>query len=561
MKVSIWRQFSSNHSAHFDIIAKFESAEWANTVADELTNLMIQGFLWSQEDFDSALDVIHKMRYGSGIGYANWLLSFQHAKRTVQLMNNIMLLSDKPGYSNSSVTSEGLSRMLQSMGGEVYLSAETARHDTTFNIRATAPYDVVKALIAEAKPINGYGGLHYLVEGNNNLEARHIEHEDLNIFYHEIYARWNELLQWVYYLKAYRCTQIEVQFVESHFIDKTKRVSEWMPFDDVDQIQALWSPQNKAEHKKPYRYIHSMIATYATHENAKMVAYTIQDILVQVRIWAEKNPDEAKAISRTYWERLSPIEENFRDLYQIEWNHSILEWVWDAKTKNYSDDCVVVIDDNVLIRNKYMSHYGVYPFENLLRKFKPIRTYTPEHDGSHFVFTVFMTFQTNFLAQRILTEFMERDKFILRDWTLRYTDDWRAFAAAGGDDMQNIREAVYHYRDYLPQLEELASAYEDATYTDDEVRIATCQKELSHFIEKYPIEQVFKYRTAWQRAYDMNFTFEDIQLVDKELVLGKIRFEKANTFRGLYALIQWLRQNYDKNAYFEIVHPESSNGV
>ena len=54
----------------------------------------------------------------------------------------------------------------------------------------------------------------------------------------------------------------------------------------------------------------------------------------------------------------------------------------------------------------------------------------------------------------------------------------------------------------------------------------------------------------------MNFTFEDIQLVDKELMLGKVRFEKANTFRGLYALIRWLRLHYDKNAYFEIVYPE-----
>src|SRR5262245_22231538 len=49
MKLSLWQQFSSNHSASFTVVGTFESAEKANAAADKLRNILQAIYEWHQQ--------------------------------------------------------------------------------------------------------------------------------------------------------------------------------------------------------------------------------------------------------------------------------------------------------------------------------------------------------------------------------------------------------------------------------------------------------------------------------------------------------------------------------
>jgi hypothetical protein len=53
MRISIWQQFASNHSAHFTLVGAFESDEWAGVVAYEMRQMLRTiGEWWEQfEDY------------------------------------------------------------------------------------------------------------------------------------------------------------------------------------------------------------------------------------------------------------------------------------------------------------------------------------------------------------------------------------------------------------------------------------------------------------------------------------------------------------------------------
>ena len=50
MRVSIWRQFSSNHSNSFTVIGTFKTPEIAYTVADRLRTILVEIAQWYEAD-------------------------------------------------------------------------------------------------------------------------------------------------------------------------------------------------------------------------------------------------------------------------------------------------------------------------------------------------------------------------------------------------------------------------------------------------------------------------------------------------------------------------------
>jgi uncharacterized lipoprotein YehR (DUF1307 family) len=57
MKLSIWQQFSSNHSANFTTVGQFESAEWAQEALKEVQEI-IQNIAWWHEHIQDADNAI-----------------------------------------------------------------------------------------------------------------------------------------------------------------------------------------------------------------------------------------------------------------------------------------------------------------------------------------------------------------------------------------------------------------------------------------------------------------------------------------------------------------------
>jgi hypothetical protein len=60
MRISLWQQFSSNHSAHFTVVGTFESPEKANEAAIELRSILARIEKWwgelSPEEWNIWLD-------------------------------------------------------------------------------------------------------------------------------------------------------------------------------------------------------------------------------------------------------------------------------------------------------------------------------------------------------------------------------------------------------------------------------------------------------------------------------------------------------------------------
>jgi hypothetical protein len=56
MKTSIWQQFSSNHSADFTLIGKFDTVEEAQAAAEIIRNFLTAVRDWYQENGDDHFD-------------------------------------------------------------------------------------------------------------------------------------------------------------------------------------------------------------------------------------------------------------------------------------------------------------------------------------------------------------------------------------------------------------------------------------------------------------------------------------------------------------------------
>jgi|GEM_PF-4521733 len=538
MKLSIWQQFSSNHSSHFDIIASFESAAWANTVADELTNLVLESYFVQQitdiESGDDAyfIEKAHEARYGGHIGAAKWLLDVQHAKRVVQVMDNLILLADEPGYCNT-LSATGFIGILDYMGGTAFSMMEAGRHDTFVNIRAIAPDEQTIESLKQADSIKrtSSGDIIYQIPMKRQAQLPapdEIDTDTHQITYQKLYMwRFRELFNWMYFLKFNNCSQIEVQFIEELHKGDSQRTSEWINFDGIENVKPIWSPRNTREQGRWRDYHHSIIATFNKAEDAETVASNIREMLGEISEWVDANLDEANTISRAYWETLSPPEQALAQKHKIKWEHSILEWLIDAKNEGYLFDTVTTIDNHVMMRNRHASGYGIYPFDSIIKQSKPLAVYEPQYAHSELVFTIRFTGNRHTI-KHVFTALVYQDKYRLRSWSSRYKSMGNRRNPTSGD----MQEALNYHQRYMQTVQELESEY--VRSKDNDFR-----DELIQFVTANPIVQMSKWASAWHHANDMNFTYNEVHLVDNEIVLGGVQFPQARTYKGLKALMTW----------------------
>lgn len=58
MKLTLWRQFSSNHSAHYTVVGQFATAEQAQSIKAELVAMLSEvGAWWGQWEFQEAFQI------------------------------------------------------------------------------------------------------------------------------------------------------------------------------------------------------------------------------------------------------------------------------------------------------------------------------------------------------------------------------------------------------------------------------------------------------------------------------------------------------------------------
>lgn len=160
MRVSIWQQFSSNHSAHFDIVGKFESPDRAEAVANELRYILqtIANY-WQQFDVKERLTVENRLiknemltppemqfkdkykvgwtqYFGTNKAYPLDWVHGEWAVEGIRVFRNIVYLSP-PG--NTWAGPKPFDSIMEKLGGKIAVWQEVGDGDVAVSIRFSAP--------------------------------------------------------------------------------------------------------------------------------------------------------------------------------------------------------------------------------------------------------------------------------------------------------------------------------------------------------------------------------------------------------------------------------------
>jgi hypothetical protein len=155
MRVSIWRQFASNHSADFAIVGTFESAEWAAVVAEELRAALRAIGAWRAQfgDDEAALDdALHdlferkimtppeeslKAQYQlTWQRTLDWVLSPAVADVAVQQYEHLVIVQPPGSTWNGASPFDAI---LERLGGAVALTCEDRESYLVMRLSAQAP--------------------------------------------------------------------------------------------------------------------------------------------------------------------------------------------------------------------------------------------------------------------------------------------------------------------------------------------------------------------------------------------------------------------------------------
>jgi hypothetical protein len=173
MRVSIWQQFSSNHSASFSLVGQFESAEWAEQVADDLRN-MLQAITdwWAQfDDREEATQIENRFRrkgqltppeeefqkqYG-----VEWSKDYRtkrlcpldwigpNAANAVSVYKNVIFIQPR---GDTWIGPQPLDAIMRGLGGRVAAECEVYDSYLAVTITCDAPDEVTaEAMVAEVK--------------------------------------------------------------------------------------------------------------------------------------------------------------------------------------------------------------------------------------------------------------------------------------------------------------------------------------------------------------------------------------------------------------------------
>ena len=149
MKLSIWRQFSSNHSNQFAIVGRFESVEAARSAADDLKTILKSVSTYylahpAEQDkrYEGGKYTPTPVEFGIAAHYQidwdnfqDWTIYDIDPDVFVYTIDQYVLM-------NSPETGSGYNpfdKLLQSMGATVNAEKEMGEKNIFVNIRATAP--------------------------------------------------------------------------------------------------------------------------------------------------------------------------------------------------------------------------------------------------------------------------------------------------------------------------------------------------------------------------------------------------------------------------------------
>ncbi len=548
MHISIWQQFSSNHSAGFCLVGTFQSAEFAVQVEEEIRQILVTTALWDEDKAISGrwqnaitpANLEFFAKYGiEWSHHIDWLLGLQHAEHAIKTIDRAVFLADSPGYSPSSGANPFVD-LMRALGADVITAEETAMHSAYYTISCTAPdEDAVKAILADVERRKTTEAS-YLIKGITWFGFEDISHQGLQITFYDGYFQYKDLFNLVQYLKALRCQNIRAQFratddtfqVKGWSMRSVYTEEHWIAFDTLDVQKPFWvrfESWSDIAHNAQIA-----IATFKTADAAIAAFKSVMHILQSVDQWAEENPEQARHIRDVFWERISPPERIFQEEFHVAWNYSLLEWLLDARQLNRLDSVACILDNLLLIENPCRNLIGIEPFPAILEKLGASVVSVIPWERQPLVVDITCTAPSQTAADNLFQ--------ILANYGSASVPPW--FSYRGGefqklsDETDAAIEQVLAYEKYLDLLSQTTEqfTYKDNTHRVQE-QIAQLQK--THLL---PI-QLTDYGWVWWLLHAVQFEIDPaaILLERETLILRSVDFSKHSLAQGLPTLIGWLR--------------------
>jgi hypothetical protein len=532
MKLSVWQQFSSNHSAAFSIVAKFESAEKAKAVAAHVTEMLLETYLWNEYELSRAdispAQVRQEFENGAAFG-TTWMLSEEHLRRSLQVIGNAILVSDTPGYSNFDGSDRAFIKLLSKFGGEVIAAVEEAGY-LYMNFSADAENEEAAKKVLEDIGERKYGTeFYYFQKDSQKLvplpphAAKEVRQVGKRLHFNNIFmwAHFFELSSWYNFAKTHGLSNIVAEFVSER---DSKRLS--IELDEANVMRLFWDAFDY--HKDRPENEHFALAEFTSSETAETAAKKLCEILLNIQAWSQKNPKESHWVWEVYWERLSPVEEALKLEYGIEWPMSAIEWIHHCKEA--ADFIVVQYGRQILLGNLKDFFVGVSPFHKFLEKMEGFVAFEKSQFLTSFDFI--LTMPTNSQAEAICVEI----KAVVEDVAYPWMPFHRNYGNFEGwqADLEKLKQHDEKARRHIETLRPFV-AY------SGELKI---NHELTDFLQKlYEAPQFFdeEIRQINRIARDCEFDYRTMFIRNNQVHIHAGSFSEARSCLGLEAFLLWLK--------------------
>ncbi|MEQ8677262.1 MAG: hypothetical protein RLP44_31560 [Aggregatilineales bacterium] len=255
MKLSIWQQFSSNHSANFMVVGEFESVEWAETVADELQLMLADISAWwsrfddrdDRERIEDAVkesgglappEIKYKAQFGVEVwgkgtrGVSDWMQS-PRASEAISTFGNLVIVNPA---SDTWMGPPPFVEILRNLGGKVAADCENW-DDTYFAMNLTCVTPQAQLMVDETRIEDRHGTKLITLPGcritrgellreGSNMQLKHYQLHD-GYYKHsnskdKPSEKWNfeeELQRLLAYLESRECENITYEFLEVEYGD------------------------------------------------------------------------------------------------------------------------------------------------------------------------------------------------------------------------------------------------------------------------------------------------------------------------------------------------------
>lgn len=274
MKLSVWQQFSSNHSASFTIVAQFETAELAEVAGEEMRTMLFEISNWwsEQENQDEIEDYVRQNgglsapekqyavkyqieEWGQGRnGVLDWVQS-KSAVDAVSVFERLVIVNQAKSETDTWAGARPFDEILRKLGAKVAVDGEGLETYLAMNLRCNAPDKATAETICKTAKLEQIRGVEMITLGNLYLTRGTISNLDETILikgyqfhglfhrpvllsalpkekqqsqvkagnYAMITASFDEELQNLFqYLKSFGCTNFEYEFVEIPFKGKNE---------------------------------------------------------------------------------------------------------------------------------------------------------------------------------------------------------------------------------------------------------------------------------------------------------------------------------------------------